>query len=56
MNSDISRVLSYLGHTDCICIGDNEVHHFCFPKDKTVPVAKLRLATEEMYKRTRKRA
>lgn len=35
---------------DCICVGDNEVHHFCFPKDKTVPVAKLRLATEEMYK------
>lgn len=34
---------------DCICIGDNEVHHFCFPKDKTVSVAKLRLATEEMY-------
>lgn len=22
MNSDISRVLSYMGHTDCICIGD----------------------------------
>ena len=21
-NSDISRVLSYMGHTDCICIGD----------------------------------
>ena len=35
---------------DCICIGDNAVHHFCFPKDKTVPVAMLRLATEEMYK------
>lgn len=35
---------------DCICIGDNEVHYFCFPKDGTVSVAKLRLATEEMYK------
>ena len=35
---------------DCICIGDNEVHHFCFPKDEKVSVAKLRLATEEMYK------
>ena len=35
---------------DCICIGDNEVHYFCFPKDSTVSVAKLRLATEEMYK------
>lgn len=43
---------------DCICIGDNAVHHFCFPKDKKVSVAKLRLATEEMYKvsKTRKRS
>lgn len=40
---------------DCICIGDNEVHHFCFPKDKTVSVAKLRLATEEMYKLSKTR-
>ena len=40
---------------DCICVGDNEVHHFCFPKDKTVSVAKLRLATEEMYKITKAR-
>ena len=22
LNSDISRVLSYMGHTDCLCIGD----------------------------------
>ena len=22
LNSDISRLLSYMGHTDCICIGD----------------------------------
>lgn len=35
---------------DCICIGDNDVHYFCFPKDASVSVAKLRLATEEMYK------
>ena len=35
---------------DCICIGDSDVHYFCFPKDKRVSVAKLRLATEEMYK------
>jgi hypothetical protein len=41
---------------DCICIGDNEVHHFCFPKDPAVPVAMLRLATEEMYKLTKGRA
>ena len=35
---------------DCICIGDNEVHYFLFPKDKAVSVAKIRLAAEEMYK------
>lgn len=35
---------------DCICIGDNEVHYFLFPRDKTVSVAKLRLAAEEMYR------
>lgn len=35
---------------DCICIGDNEVHYFLFPKDKSVSVAKVRLAAEEMYK------
>ena len=34
---------------DCICIGDNEVHYFLFPRKKGVSVAKLRLATEEMY-------
>lgn len=35
---------------DCICIGNNEVHYFLFPKDEGVSVAKIRLATEEMYK------
>ena len=34
---------------DCVCIGDNEVHYFCFPKDPAVSVAKLRVATEELY-------
>ncbi|MBQ9148169.1 MAG: 1-acyl-sn-glycerol-3-phosphate acyltransferase [Oscillospiraceae bacterium] len=34
---------------DCICIGDNEVHYFLFP-EADVPVARLRLAVEEMYK------
>ena len=34
---------------DVICIGDTEVHYFCFPKNGA-PVAKIRLATEEMYK------
>lgn len=42
---------------DVVCIGDTEVHYFCFPKNKDVSVAKLRLATEELYKlsKTRKR-
>ena len=35
---------------DCVCIGDNEVHYFLFPKKEGVSVAKMRLATEEMYK------
>ena len=34
---------------DVICIGDTEVHYFCFPKNGA-PVAKIRVATEEMYK------
>jgi hypothetical protein len=34
---------------DVVCVGDTEVHHFCFPKGGE-PVAKIRLATEEMYK------
>lgn len=34
---------------DVICIGDTEIHYFCFPKNGA-PVAKIRLATEEMYK------
>ena len=40
---------------DCVCIGDNEVHYFCFPKDAGIPVAKYRLATEEMYKLYKKK-
>ena len=35
---------------DVICIGDREVLYYCFPKDKSVSVAKARLATEELYK------
>ena len=34
---------------DVVCIGDTQVHYFCFPKN-SAPVAKIRLATEEMYK------
>ena len=40
---------------DCICIGDNEVHYFLFPKDTEIPVARIRLATEELYKLTKSR-
>ena len=38
---------------DIICIGDRETQYYCFPKDKT-PVAKARLATEELYKLQKK--
>ena len=34
---------------DVICIGDTQVHYFCFPKNGE-SVAKIRLAAEEMYK------
>ena len=34
---------------DIICIGDREALYYCFPQDNT-PVAKARLATEELYK------
>ncbi len=37
---------------DVICIGNSDVLYYCFPKDNT-PVAKARLATEELYKLTR---
>jgi len=35
---------------DVICIGDNKVLYYCFPKNKGDIVAKTRLATEELYK------
>ena len=34
---------------DVICIGDNDMLYYCFPP-KEIPVAKTRLATEELYK------
>ena len=34
---------------DIVSIGDMEVHYFCMPKGGE-PVAKMRLAAEEMYK------
>jgi len=40
---------------DMICIGNNDALYYCFPKDKTVSVAKARLATEELYKLCKRR-
>ena len=40
---------------DVICIGDNDTQYYCFPKDAGVPVAKARLATEELYKMKKNR-
>ena len=34
---------------DVICIGDSQRLYYCFPKGD-VPVAKARMATEELYK------
>ena len=34
---------------DVICIGNNDALYYCFPKDGT-PVAKTRMAVEELYK------
>ena len=39
---------------DMICIGDTETQYYCFPKGP-VPVAKARLAAEELYKLCRKK-
>lgn len=39
---------------DIICIGDRETQYYCFPKGK-VPVAKARLATEELFKLKKRR-
>ncbi len=35
---------------DVICIGNGRVLYYCFPKDKKVSVAKVRLAAEELFK------
>ena len=40
---------------DVICIGDNDTQYYCFPKTAGVPVAKARLATEELYKMKKNR-
>ena len=40
---------------DVICIGDSKVLYYCFPKEGGDIVAKTRLATEELYKMTKKK-
>ena len=35
---------------DMICIGEKGRQFYCFPTDGRVPVAKARLAAEELYK------
>ncbi len=39
---------------DVICIGNKDALYYCFPQNNT-PVAKARLATEELYKLTREK-
>ena len=39
---------------DVICIGDSNVLYYCFPKQSGDIVAKTRLATEELYKISKK--
>lgn len=39
---------------DVICIGNKDVLYYCFPKGN-VPVAKARLAAEELYKITKEK-
>ncbi len=40
---------------DMICIGNRSALYYCFPTDKSVSVAKARLAVEELYKLVRKK-
>ena len=40
---------------DVVSLGDNRAIYYAFPKDATVPVAKIRLATEELYRMKRTR-
>ena len=40
---------------DMICVGNQKVQYYCFPKGAGDVVAKTRLATEELYKLSRSR-
>lgn len=35
---------------DMVCVGDEQVQYYCFPKNQENVVAKARLATEELFK------
>ncbi len=37
---------------DMVCIGDLDRQYYCFPKDPSYPVARMRLAAEELYRIT----
>ena len=39
---------------DVICIGNRHALYYCFPKNREIPVAKARLATEELYQRVKR--
>ena len=41
---------------DMICIGEKGRQFYCFPRDPSVPVAKVRLAAEELYKLKKRRS
>lgn len=41
---------------DMICIGDTKYLYYCFPKNKFIPVAKARIAAEELYKKAKNSA
>ncbi len=40
---------------DVICVGNNEVSYYCFPKGGADVVAKTRIAAEELYKMKKRR-
>ena len=39
---------------DMICIGNNDILYYCFPKEGGDVVAKTRLAAEELFQMSRK--
>ena len=39
---------------DMLCVGNSDILYYCFPKNNAVPVAKTRLAAEELYQIVKK--